>query len=167
VIRNPTFRTHHPLLVGARSAALRLGRADQALAVTLVEAYLRPKWRRYFEYAWWAVARELGIAGAQRVTLGASQLRASFLLAYLARQRSPVSLRMVVANGEHIGRAADAAAVYLSTAVGQPSVSAHYTGRKNPYYDMLVDIVLAELRRVRWCCRDDRDEMSAPVATVT
>jgi hypothetical protein len=132
------------LRLATERARVQMRRADSALAVTLIEAYLRPSYWRAIEYGFWALCRLCRWPHAHRITLGASQVRSEFLVEYLRRGGHRPTLWRVLLTGEHLGSAADIAAACLVPARAK-SISAQYTGSSNPYYERLVRDVTAVL----------------------
>jgi hypothetical protein len=127
-----------PLGEAAACAGARLRRSDQALAITLVEAYLRPLPWRAIEYVYWSLSRICRRTRSGRITLGLCQIRAEFLLECLAREGRKPTLTEILRMGEHVGSAADVAAAFLAIGPRCCSVSRQYTGCFNPYYESLV-----------------------------
>ena len=143
----------HPLRKSARAAAIYTGRCDDGLAVTLVESYFRPRWRRYLEYAWLLLPGALKRKVRSDPTVGMSQVRASALSRETRSDNVLARLRQIVSAGESIDLAAAAAATHLSSCPRGQSISRFYTGLHNPFYDALVESVRCELQNTARLCR--------------
>lgn len=142
-----TRRLPRPLRHAAQCARERLGRSDNALAITLVEAYLRPPLWRAIEYVYWGLCHMCGSSKNRRLTLGTSQVRSEYLLEYLEREGRKPTFWQIVRTGEHFGSAADVAATFLAARTYSGLISCEYTGCHNPYYESLVRDVTAVLVR--------------------
>lgn len=136
----------HSLRSAADQVARRLDRADLSVAVTLVEGYFRPPWRRAFEYVWWWMLHSLRIPRWKSVTIGVCQARADRFLESMNRRGREPTFRQVVWYGERVLTASEVAADSLMACDARGPVSRRYTGRCNRYYDELVEAVQTRLR---------------------
>lgn len=109
-----------------------------AVAVTAVEQRFRPRHVRIVEYGCWWMWTRLRPSRAARMTLGMSQVRASTIAHHLHINGRPVTLREVIRVGENFRTSVSLAVACLANADEQTSVSKQYTGRHNPYYELLV-----------------------------
>ncbi len=112
-----------------------------AHVIIIVEDHFRPLEFRIVEYLVFLMLLIFRFERATKMTLGMNQLRADRWIEHLHSDGCMPSIVKIVLAGENLNRAANATKWFLDKnkfEANDNSISAFYTGRRNEYYDGLV-----------------------------
>lgn len=118
---------------------------SDALALIVVETYIRPKWARIGEYALLAIARVIARERAARLTVGLCQMRLSIWEQFMS---SSTRQDFEDPRSNYWACVAYLNSYDIDESSPPDEVTMMYTGSRNPYYTALYHLALTHVRNL-------------------